>query len=213
MVASPDPPKDAQGGPGEPSRPRGKRKRAPRGAPSSQQSGRRKYFSHFRARKKPRFSLLRFHGGPKIPPGRDPRRSGFPIGIRAEGPFWDPKNGTIGAFSVSQKRIRLAGGDFWVPNDAKHQKSSKIITFQICGRTTAPPGPQNGPTARPGERRCLSVLRKWAPRGAPEIAACRAGNFFSHFSARKKTSFFVFAIARRPKNPARARSEALRNPE
>ena len=39
---------------------------------------------------------------------------------------------------------------------AKHKKSSKIITCRIYDRDTAPPGPQNCPKTRPGERSLVS---------------------------------------------------------
>ena len=96
----------------------------PEGPPSAQQSGRGAFFLTFPRAKKRRFSHSRYKAGPKIPPGRDPRRPGFPNSIRAEGPLWDPKNGTIGAFSVSQKRIRPAGGDFWGP---ERRQAPKIL--------------------------------------------------------------------------------------
>ena len=182
---------------------------APRGPRHRSRAG-AKLFSRVFARKQK--SVFRIREGRLAPKSRPSAIRGAPnsrLVSAPRAPFGTPKNVQRVGIIFCKKLPPTTGTDL----RAKHQKSSKIITFRICGRDTAPPGPQNGPKTRPKTRPCLSVLRKWAPRGAPVIAAERARNFFSHFSRAKKTSLFAFAVQGRPKNAARARSEAPRIPE
>ena len=92
----------------------------PEGPPSSQHSGREAFFLTFSRAKKRRFSHSRYTAGPKIPPGRDPRRPEFPICIRAEASFWDPKNRREGRDSFFAK-------SFPQSRDRSPRKTSKII--------------------------------------------------------------------------------------
>jgi len=92
------------------------------------------------------------------------------------------------------------------------QKITKISTFRFCGSMVAPPGPQNGHQARPGEATIRPQKRKRTPQGATVIAAERARNFFLIFSRAKKRHFSLLRLYGGPKIPPERDSGRARFP-